>query len=387
MNIIPTTTDEYERARLVTTRELPVTHDIAMPGYTITISPGILESAGVLINAATRAHRYAIIADIAVAARFGGRLLGSFAHGQAQLFTVGSGEAYKTRQSWARLTDEIADAGFGRDAAIVSLGGGVTGDLAGFVAATFMRGIPVAHVPTTLLAMIDASIGGKTGVDTPAGKNVVGAFHPPSAVIVDPLLLISLPADARRAGLAEALKHGVIADTMYFERVATLAPKLIEAGAEGMIAMMETVARGIAIKCDVVRRDEREHGVRHVLNFGHTIGHAVESLSNYSISHGDAVAIGMVVEASVAERLGIAEAGTADRIAGALAGAGLPVAVPAEITPAAIIGTTRNDKKARAGAVRYALPTRIGAMAGERDGWSIAVDDAVVLAALGARHR
>jgi len=386
VNFEPTTTDEYERARLVTTRELPVTHDIAMPGYTITISPGIVESAGVLIHAAARTHRYAIIADIAVAARFGGRLLGSFAPGQAQLFTVGSGEAYKTRQSWARLTDEIADAGYGRDTAIVSLGGGVTGDLAGFVAATFMRGIPVAHVPTTLLAMIDASIGGKTGVDTPAGKNMVGAFHPPCAVIVDPLLLISLPAPDRRAGLAEALKHGVIADTVYFERVATLAPKLIAAGAEGMTAMVETVARAIAIKCDVVRRDEREQGLRQVLNFGHTIGHAVELVSNYSIAHGEAVAIGMVIEARIAERLGVAESGTADRITTALAGAGLPTAVPSELAPGAIVSATRSDKKARAGAVRYALPSRIGAMAGERDGWSIAVNDTVVHAALGVRH-
>lgn len=386
MNITPITTEEYELARLVTTRELPVTRDIAMPGYTITISPGILESAGVLIDAAARVHRFAIIADIAVAARFGGRLLGSFAHGQAQLFTVGSGEEHKTRQSWARLTDEIAEAGFGRDSAIVSLGGGVTGDLAGFVAATYMRGIPVAHVPTTLVAMIDASIGGKTGVDTPAGKNMVGAFHPPCAVIVDPLLLMSLPADARRAGLAEALKHGIIADTVYFERVATLAPRLMEPGAEGMLPMIEMVARAITIKCDVVRRDEREAGLRQVLNFGHTIGHAVESLSNYAIAHGDAVAIGMVVEAGIAERLGIAEAGTVDRIATALAGAGLPTAVPPEMAASAIVNATRSDKKARAGAVRYALPLRVGAMAGEADGWSIAVDDAVVQATLGARE-
>ena len=367
------------------TREIPLAHDIVMPGYSITISPGILESAGIVVHAAARAHRYAIVTDINVAARFGQRLLESFDPLPAQLFTFAGGEEYKTRDSWARLTDDIAEAGFGRDCAIVSLGGGVTTDLAGFVAATYMRGVPVAHVPTSLLAMVDASVGGKAGVDIPAGKNLVGAFHQPCSVIVDPLVLESLPRQELRAGFAEVLKHGVIADAPFFDRMARAIPQLAQPGGEAGHAMLEAVRRGIAIKCDIVRRDEREEGIRAVLNFGHTLGHAIELVSHFAIPHGEAVAIGMVLEARLAERTGVAEQGTRDRIANALAAAGLPTAVPADLSANAIIAATRADKKARGGTVRYALPRRVGAMAGEESGWTIPVDDGAVHEVLAGR--
>ena len=367
------------------TREIPLAHDIVMPGYSITISPGILESAGMFVHAVARAHRYAIVTDIEVAARFGARLLDSFAPQLAQLFTFAGGEAYKTRDSWARITDEMAEAGFGRDAAVVSLGGGVTSDLAGFIAATYMRGIPVAHVPTSLLAMVDASVGGKTGVDIPAGKNLVGAFHQPCAVIVDPLALASLPRGELRAGFSEVLKHGVIADAPFFDRMAKAIPSLLEPGSESGQPMLEAVRRGIAIKCEIVRRDEREGGVRLVLNFGHTIGHAIELVSNFGVPHGEAVAMGMVAEARIAERMGIAEPGTRERIANALVTAGLPTAIPDYLQRDTLLAATKSDKKARAGSVRYALPKKIGAMAGEASGWTIPVDDAAVLEVL-AEH-
>ena len=267
----------------------------------------------------------------------------------------------------------------------MSLGGGVTSDLAGFVAATFMRGVPVAHVPTSLLAMVDASVGGKTGVDIPAGKNLVGAFHHPCSVIVDPLVLESLPRPELLAGFAEVLKHGVVADAQFFNRVAGAIPQLVEPGGAAGQAMLETVRRGIAIKCDIVRRDEREEGIRAVLNFGHTLGHAIELVSHFRVSHGEAVSMGMVLEARLAERLGVAVAGTRDRIANALATAGLPTALPADLGSGALIAATRTDKKARAGSVRYALPTRIGAMAGEDSGWTIPVDDAAVHEVLAGR--
>lgn len=367
------------------TREIPLAHDIVMPGYSITISPGILESAGIVVHAAARAHRYAIVTDINVAARFGQQLLESFQPLPAQLFTFAGGEQHKTRDSWARLTDDIAEAGFGRDCAIVSLGGGVTSDLAGFVAATYMRGVPIAHVPTSLLAMVDASVGGKAGVDIPAGKNLVGAFHQPCSVIIDPLVLRTLPRAELRAGFAEVLKHGVIADGPFFDRMALAIPQLIEPGGEAGQAMLEAVRRGIAIKCEIVRRDEREEGIRATLNFGHTLGHAIELVSHFRVTHGEAVAIGMVLEARLAERIDIAEAGTRDRIANALATAGLPTSVPTDLAPGALIAATRADKKARAGTVRYALPTRVGAMAGEDSGWTIPVDDADVHEVLAGR--
>ncbi len=360
------------------TRELPVAHDIAMPGYTITISPGILESAGMLIHAATQGHRYAIISDLAVAARFGNQLLDSFPPGEAHLFSFYGGEPAKTRETWARLTDEMAEAGLGRDTVVVSLGGGIATDLGGFVAATFMRGVPVAHVPTSLLAMVDASIGGKTGVDIPSGKNLVGAFHQPSAVILDPLCLLTLPSSELRAGMAEVIKHGAILDAAFFERTVATMPTLLGPEGAASAEMLDMVRRAVAIKCDVVKRDEREGGLRHVLNFGHTIGHAVELLSHFAVPHGEAVAIGMVIEARIAETLGLAESTTAERLERALQSAGLPTTRPDHLGAEAVISATRLDKKARAGTVRYALPTRIGAMAAGDGTWSIPVPDAVV---------
>ncbi len=360
------------------TRELPIAHDVQMSGYTITISPGIIESAGMFIHAATRGHRYAIISDLAVAARFGNQLLESFPPGEAHLFTFYGGEPTKTRETWARLTDEMADAGCGRDTVVVSLGGGIATDLAGFVAATFMRGVPVAHVPTTLLAMVDASIGGKTGVDIPSGKNLVGAFHQPSAVVLDPLCLLSLPPSELRAGMAEVLKHGAILDAPFFERTVAAMPVLLGPEGAASTEMLEVIRRAVAIKCDVVQRDERESGVRHVLNFGHTIGHAVELLSHFTIPHGEAVSIGMLIEARIAESMGLAQSETTERLERALQAAGLPTGRPDHIDPEAILNATRLDKKARAGEVRYALPTRIGAMALGDGSWSIPVPDALV---------
>ena len=367
------------------TREIPVAHDIQMPGYTITISPGILESAGMFIHAATKGHRHAIISDLAVAARYGTQLLDSFPPGEAVLLSFHGGEPAKTRETWARLTDEMAEAGIGRDGAVVSLGGGVAADLAGFVAATFMRGIPVAHVPTSLLAMVDASIGGKTGVDIPSGKNLVGAFHQPSAVIVDPLCLESLPPEELRAGLAEVLKHGAIADAAYFERVVAALPALLGADGARSSEMLDVIRRAIAIKCDVVRRDERESGLRHILNFGHTIAHALELVSHFSVPHGEAVAIGMGIEARIAEKLGVAARGTAERVEFAIAATGLPVGRPAHLAPEAILAATTRDKKARSGAARYALPTRVGGMAQGDGSWTVPVPDAVVLDVLFGR--
>jgi 3-dehydroquinate synthase len=276
---------------------------------------------------------------------------------------------------WARLTDQMLGRGYVRDSAVIALGGGVVGDLAGFVAATFMRGIPVVQVPTTLVAMVDASIGGKTAVDTFAGKNLVGAFHPPAAVLIDPQLLATLPLRELRAGFAEIIKHGVIADEPYLFRVASSASELLSADGAMSDRMVSLIVRSVEIKADVVSRDEREEGLRKVLNFGHTIGHAVEMVSGYSLLHGEAVAIGMALESRLAELLGLAQTGTAATVIRTLQAAGLPTDLPKECGPEAVMDAMRSDKKGRSGKSRFALPLRIGAMAGEDTGWTVSVGD------------
>ncbi|NUO39694.1 MAG: 3-dehydroquinate synthase [Gemmatimonadaceae bacterium] len=348
--------------------------------YRVTIGAGLRHELGNLVAAAARAHHYAIVTDDGVAPHYAPAAQADLKrHGRTSVHRMPAGETHKTRDTWIRLTDDLLAAGCGRDTTVVALGGGVVGDVAGFVAATFMRGVPVVQCPTSLLAMIDASVGGKTGVDTAAGKNLVGAFHPPSAVLVDVDTLRTLPDAHRRAGLAEAIKHGAIADATYFTRVETLLPAVLAADAP---ATIELVARSVEIKAAVVRADERESGLRKTLNFGHTLGHALEQASGYALLHGEAVAIGMVLEARLAERLGVAERGTAAEIERVVRIAGLPSAVPGNLSPAAILDATRHDKKARAGAVAFALPAGIGTMAGAERDWAIEVGDALVLEVL-----
>lgn len=352
-------------------------HEIALPTYRVTVAPGMLDELGAHVRQVGAAHRLAIISDTTVSELYGGRAVAALG-GDVPIFTVAAGEQAKTRESWSRLTDALLAAGFGRDSTIVALGGGVVGDLAAFVASTYMRGVPVVQVPTTLLAMIDAALGGKTGVDTAAGKNLVGTFHQPSAVIVDPDMLATLPPAQLRAGLAEALKHGIVANEAYFDRVVADLPQLLAPGSPGSEAMTTMIARSVRIKADIVRRDERENGVRKVLNFGHTLGHAIESVSGYTLLHGEAVALGMALEARLAESVGIAQTGLSSRVRGALAAAGLPIAIPRALDRDAVLLATRHDKKARGGVVEYALPLRIGAMAGEGSQWGIPVPDDVV---------
>ncbi|HMG12604.1 MAG TPA: 3-dehydroquinate synthase family protein, partial [Gemmatimonadaceae bacterium] len=243
-------------------------------------------------------------------------------------------------------------------------------------AATFMRGIPVVQIPTTLVAMVDASIGGKTAVDTPAGKNLVGAFHPPAAVLVDPQLLATLALREMRAGFAEIVKHGVIADEVYLREVASGAPELLsEKGGSMSDSMLSLIVRSIEIKADVVSRDEREEGLRKTLNFGHTIGHAVELVSGYSLLHGEAVAIGMALESRLAEQIGVAKAGTAATITKTLQSAGLPTDLPTGFDPDEVVEAMKSDKKGVSGKTRFALPSRVGAMAGRETGWTVPVSD------------
>jgi 3-dehydroquinate synthase len=349
--------------------------------YPITIEPGALAGVGDLVRGATPHNRVVIITDNRIADQFDYARRVADTVGKGTVFvSIPPGEQFKTRASWEDLTNHLLDAGYGRDTTIIALGGGVIGDLAGFVAATYLRGVPYIQVPTTLLAMVDASIGGKTGVDTRHGKNLVGAFHQPIAVIIDPDVLRTLPADHLRAGFAEIVKHGVIADSAYFDRTASYVDKL-DAMSERVDELTALIRRSVEIKSRIVLQDEREGGLRKVLNFGHTIGHAIEAACEFKMLHGEAVAIGLVTEARLAERLGIASQGTARNIEGVCRAAGLPTAVPS-IPVDVLLDFTRSDKKNRAGRVEYALPKCIGEMAKGPDGWTFPVEDDRVREAL-----
>jgi len=250
------------------------------------------------------------------------------------------------------LWEHFLDAGLERGSTVIALGGGVVGDLTGFAASTYLRGIRWVNVPTTLLAMVDSSLGGKTGVDIARGKNLVGAFHQPAYVLVDPDVLASLPEVEFRSGMAEVIKHGILADPGLLE---FCSQKAWVGGKQDRL-----VSRAMAVKIRVIEIDPYEKGVRASLNYGHTIGHAVELVSGYRIRHGEAVAIGMVVEARLAERLGLAEPGLSHAIAAICAAAGLPTGIPADLDRTAIRGAIGTDKKKAAGRVRFALPVRIG---------------------------
>jgi len=323
-----------------------------------------------------------VITDSTVGPLYGGTVTGSFGDARIDTLSIPAGEIHKTRDTWARLSDELIALGCARDTTIVALGGGVVGDVAGFVAATYMRGVQVVQVPTSLLAMIDASIGGKTGVDTPRGKNMVGSFHPPAAVIVDPQTLATLGLEELRTGLAEAIKHGVIADSAYFGSVARSIPEVLSGGSGASDALLALIVRSIEIKSEIVSRDEREGGLRKILNFGHTIGHAVEALSDFSVAHGNAVAIGMAVESRMAELAGFADPDTSGAIGRVLGVAGLPDRCPPGMNADRVIEITRSDKKARLGIAEYSLPARIGQMAGADTGWTVTVDENIIREAL-----
>ncbi|MEX1256250.1 MAG: 3-dehydroquinate synthase [Gemmatimonadota bacterium] len=328
-------------------------------GYPVVVGPGVLEDLPLLLRRHAHVHRYALIADARVHSIHGDRVVSLLtADGVAlSVHTFPAGEERKTRAEWERLTDELVAAGVGRDGCVIALGGGVAGDLAGFVAATYMRGIPVVQIPTSLVAMADASVGGKTGVDLPSGKNLVGAFHPPRFVLADTNLTSTLPRAERSQGLAEALKHGAILDAEYFRSIVEEADALL-GGAP--LATAAVVTRSVELKASVVSRDEKEVGLRQILNFGHTLGHALETASQYRLPHGNAVAIGMVLEARLGERMGVTRAGVADEIAAAVGRIGLSGDPAEAVDTERLLALVSRDKKVREGVARYVLLRDLG---------------------------
>jgi 3-dehydroquinate synthase len=360
---------------------LPESRDAA---YDIRIGRGLCARLPEWLGESCPASRYAVISDSHVAPLYGAPVLAACraAALEAELLEFPAGEGNKTRETWAALSDQLLAAQFGRDAGVIALGGGVVGDVAGFVAATYLRGIPYVQVPTTLLAMIDSSIGGKTAVDVPAGKNLVGAFHQPRLVVADLDVLRTLPAPQLAAGVAEAVKHGAIADPAYF---AFLEREQGAVSAKEPAALDRLVQRSVEIKAEVVAADERERGRRAILNFGHTLGHAIEATAGFALLHGEAVAIGMAYESRLAELIGIAERGTARRIAQLLERYRLPLELPASATVDRLIAAMQLDKKTRSGTVRFALPQAVGRMHADGNCWTIAAPEGAVRAVLGAR--
>ncbi|MEW6284976.1 MAG: 3-dehydroquinate synthase [Chloroflexota bacterium] len=266
---------------------------------------------------------------------------------------IPAGEEHKNLETVSRLWRAFLENGLDRKSTVIALGGGVVSDLTGFAASTYMRGVDWITVPTTLLAMADASLGGKTGIDLPEGKNLIGSFHPPRLVLADPSLLLTLNDRELRSGMAEVVKHGVISDPELFE--------MCSRGMDWVKASLETVVkRAMAVKIQIIEADPYEKGIRASLNLGHTVGHAVELVSGFKLSHGEAVAIGMVVEARYAERIGMAKAGVSAAIAGVLSSLGLPVEIPNELPREAILRAMRVDKKKNAKSIRFALPAEIG---------------------------
>lgn len=316
--------------------------DLGAKSYDIEIADGLLPQCGSKIRALLpKARKIAVISDSNVAPLYAEVLLQSLAEAglEGLLFTITAGEGSKNMTVLAQVLEQLAEAGMTRSDAVVTLGGGVVGDLGGFAASCYMRGIAFVQIPTSLLAQIDSSVGGKVAVDLQAGKNLAGAFYQPKAVLIDPLLLKTLPVRYLHDGLAEAIKYGCIMDSDLFAKIAAC-----KDDAELLAGIESIIARCCRIKADIVEQDEFDTGLRMLLNFGHTLGHAVEQYYGYSgYTHGEGVAIGMYQITQRSEALGMTEAGTAAQIAAVLEKYALPTAVDAPRSE--LLAVMAKDKK------------------------------------------
>jgi 3-dehydroquinate synthase len=327
--------------------------------YPIKIGQGLLDEIGRELHRNPFAKRYGIIADDRVASLFGEKLLTSLKDSDidVELITFKAGEENKNLATVAELSSKLARLGFDRKDGLLALGGGVTGDITGFVAACYMRSIPFAQIPTTLLSQVDSSVGGKTGVDIPEGKNLVGAFYQPKAVYIDSKVLTELPKNELLSGLAEVIKYGVIYDKDFF--------KFLEINSQNILSLNlqvleEIIAWCCKIKAAIVEADEKESDFRRILNFGHTIGHAVEAASEYKLSHGFAVAMGMAAASEISVLNGILNNRELERIINLIKELGLPVSIPQEYKRTSIKQYLLTDKKIVGGKVFFVLPTKIG---------------------------
>ena len=361
---------------------------VAVPGrradYEVVIGPGALDELPGLLGGRFPDRAAAAIVDREAFRLHGEQLTAALPPG-APVLPLEPGERHKTRAEKERIEDHLLSLRFGRDSVLVAFGGGVTTDLAGFVAATYLRGVPFVAVPTTLLAAVDASVGGKTGVNAARGKNLIGAIHPPAAVVADTALFGTLPPAEFRNGVAEAVKMAATLDAEDFA--------FLERGREAVLAgdpeaVAALVARSIRLKAAVVAEDEREAGRRQVLNFGHTVGHGLERATDYRLPHGAAVAVGMVAEARMAAVAGRLGGGDESRLTALLRDFGLPAAAPTGTARAAVLSAMGSDKKTVGGEPRFVTLEAIGRVRGRSDAgkpaWSHPMPEAALAAGLDA---
>ena len=347
--------------------------------YRISIGPGLLKDSA-LLAAPLRGRHALIVSDANVAPLYLHRVEAALRAASPGLRigrqVIAAGEAEKTLANFGTVIEALAALGATRDATVIALGGGVIGDMAGFAAACWMRGIDCVQLPTTLLAMVDSSVGGKTAVDIPQGKNLVGAFHVPRAVLADTTTLRTLPPRELRAGLAEVIKYGAIIDAGFLDWLDAHRDALLD-GDDAALA--EAIARSCTHKAAITARDPLEHGERALLNFGHTFGHAIEAEQGYAdgLNHGEAVAVGMLLAARLSAALGLASWTDAEALRALLLRFGLPVDVPAGLARDALLARMRLDKKVQASGLRFILWDGPGAARIVAD-----VDEAAVLAVL-----
>ncbi len=331
--------------------------------YNVEIAPDNLNKLGERLQSLKVGHKVLVVSNPTIFRHFGEAAIASLENTGFDVAhcILPAGERYKTPSTLQKIYDAALEHRIERSSTFVALGGGVIGDMTGFAAATWLRGVNVVQVPTSLLAMVDAAIGGKTGVNHPKGKNLIGAFHQPRLVLIDPLVLKTLPLREFRAGIAEVIKYGVIWDADLFSQLEQ-APRL-----DRFTALSETLVHTILVqscqaKAHVVSQDEKEAGLRAILNYGHTIGHAIESLTGYRlVNHGEAVAIGMVAAGQIAVALNLWEGESCNRQIALIQKAGLPIQVPTQAAIEDILIALQSDKKVEAGKVRFVLPTQVGA--------------------------
>ena len=345
--------------------------------YSAIVATGLLARAGALIRPRLPpAGKVFVVTTPTVRRLWGTPLLAGLAAAQisATVLEMPDGERHKTLATLQALAEAMVAAGADRDALVIALGGGVVGDVAAFLASVYMRGVALIQIPTTLVAMVDSSLGGKTAVNLEAGKNLLGTFYHPRAILVDPATLATLPPREYRSGLAEAIKYGIIADRKLFESIEAHAAALARADPQ---ALEPLIAACLRQKAAVVVADEREGDLRRVLNFGHTLGHAIESATSYErFLHGESVAWGMIAAGQIALRLGRFHPDEARRMNAAILAVSGPLP-PLALAPALILRHAASDKKARAGVLHFVLPTRIGQVEIASD-----VPSEVILAAL-----
>jgi 3-dehydroquinate synthase len=330
--------------------------DVGHSCYPIAIGSGLLANREFL-DARIRGRDLLIVTNTTVARLYLGTLTDSLASRRVAECILPDGEQYKTLQTAGLVFDALIAKKMNRDATVLALGGGVVGDIAGFAAACYQRGVGYVQIPTTLLAQVDSSVGGKTGVNHPGGKNLIGAFYQPLAVIADTDTLATLPDRELRAGLAEVIKYGCVWDPLLFDWLDDNMPKLLARDVE---ALTHAIARSCEIKAAVVAKDEREQNVRAILNFGHTFAHAIEAATAYeTYLHGEAVGLGMLIAADLSHRLGLIDAAVKDRVRHIVGKAGLPTEAP-RVGAAKALELMQMDKKVLAGVVRLVLLDKLG---------------------------